>query len=68
MKIKKVLSFFLGTVVLGSAVSTYALDKDEYVTSVIGILRTHVDILEELTVAHQFKYSASSLRCSCRPP
>lgn len=62
MKIKKVLSFFLGTIVLGSAVSTYALDRDEYVTSVIGILRTHVDILEELTVAHQFKYSDNLVR------
>jgi hypothetical protein len=62
MKTKTVIFFFLGTIALCGAGSTYALDRNEYVTSVIEILRAHVNILEELTVAHQFKYSDNLVR------
>ena len=57
-----VLSSLLLTLVLCSSVSTYAIDKDEYVESVMEIFRTHVELLQELSGPHQFKYSDNVVR------
>lgn len=63
MKPKRIfLSSFLLTLALFSSVSTLAIDRDEYVASVMEIFRTHVQILQELSGPHQFKYSDNVVR------
>jgi hypothetical protein len=62
MKSKSILSFFLIAIVLGGTGSSLAIDKDEYVASVLTIIRTHVNLLEELSVTSRFKYSDNLVR------
>lgn len=62
MKLKSILSFFVIAAALGSTGSSLAIDKDEYVASVLNIIRTHVSLLEELSVTSRFKYSDNLVR------
>ena len=62
MKTKKLLSFFLITITLGITGSSFAIDKKVYVDSVMDIIRSHVNLLEELSVTDRFKYSNNLVR------
>ena len=62
MKTKKLLALFLMTITLGITGSSFALDKKEYVDSVMNIIRSHVNLLEELSVTDRFKYSNNLVR------
>lgn len=63
MKIKrKLLSCLLISIFFLGAGSTHAIDRAEYAESVMNILRAHVSLLRELTLANRFKYSDNVVR------
>jgi len=63
MKIKnRVLAFSLATVALCGTVATHAIERREYVADVLDVIRTHLDLMQELTAAHKFKYSDNLVR------
>ena len=62
MKTKKLLALFLITITLGITGSSLAIDKKEYVDSVMEIIRSHVNLLEELSETDRFKYSNNLVR------
>lgn len=59
---RKIISCVLISIALFGAGSTHALDKAEYAASVMQVLRTHVSLLRELTLANRFKYSDNVVR------
>ena len=58
----KMLSFFLIMIAVCSSVSTYAIDRSDYAITVMQILRTHVNLMQELAVTTRFKYSDNLVR------
>ncbi len=58
----RALSFLLAVIALCGTVASYAIDRDEYVSKVMGVLRAHVSLLEELAVTDRFKYSDNLVR------
>lgn len=63
MKTKyKVVAFLLLTSTFFNPVSVYAVDKDDYASSVLEILRMHVALLEQLSTSSRFKYSDNLVR------
>lgn len=63
MKTKyKSLAFLLLTSTIFNPASVYAGDRDEYTSSVMEILRMHVNLLEQLSMSSRFKYSDNLVR------
>lgn len=63
MKIRNIVpSFLLMTIALFNSISTNAMDRNEYVSAVMEILRTHVYLLQELPLVHRNKYSDNLVR------
>ena len=60
--LNKGLTFLLLTIIFFSPVSIYALDRDDYVDSVMDIFRTHTKLIEELSEESRFKYSDNLVR------
>ena len=55
-------AYLWGAVALGSSLSVNAVEKDEYVETVMDVLRTHIALLEEMSTAHRFRYSDNLVR------
>ena len=63
MKIRKIVpSFSLMIIALCSSISTNAMDRNEYVSAVMDIFRTHVYLLQQLPMVHRNKYSDNLVR------
>lgn len=58
----KVLTFLVLSIGLSGAMTTQAIDSDEYVAAVMNVLRTHVNLMQELSDAHRSKYSVNQVR------
>lgn len=58
----KMLSFLLLTIALFSPASMYAVDRNDYAATVMDILRTHVNLMQELSMSSRFKYSDNLVR------
>jgi len=49
-------------VALGSSFTVHANDHADYVDAVMDVMRTHVELLRELSERHHFKYSDNVVR------
>ena len=58
----KVLVFLLLSFGLFGSVTIQAIDRDEYVSAVIEILRSHVSLMEQIANSDRFKYSDNLVR------
>ncbi len=52
----------LAMIVIPCSSTSWAIDRSEYVSSVVEILRTHAMLLEELSSGERFKYSDNLVR------
>lgn len=58
----KVLTFLLLSIGLSGSITSQAIDSDEYVTAVMEVFRTHVNLMQELSEGDRFKYSDNLVR------
>jgi hypothetical protein len=62
MFMKRMSVYLLVTAALISASAAQAVDRDEYVDSVILILRTHTELMESMAQGTRFRYSDNLVR------